>query len=95
MSKVCKVGVDAILRDWEGTIITTIRMNRDLFPDPLLGESSTTLQAIIFCKDLGLMKIVAKGDSLQVVHRIQRDEDMGSGIGMFIGDTRAILDFFD
>lgn len=67
-------------------------MKRDLFPDPLLAKSFAALQAIIFCKDLGLKNIIVEGDAPQVVQGIQRTEEYGTCTRM--ADTREVLATF-
>ncbi|XP_040991018.1 uncharacterized protein LOC121238256 [Juglans microcarpa x Juglans regia] len=91
----CKVGVGAIIRDWEGSVIATLRINRDLYPDPLLAEELAALRAVIFYKDLGLKKVIVEGDALQVVKRIQKLEVDDTCFGMFISEIIETLASFD
>ncbi|XP_041017886.1 uncharacterized protein LOC121260102 [Juglans microcarpa x Juglans regia] len=67
----CKVGVGAVIRDWEGTIKATMRMKHDLYPEPLLAKAYALPQASIFCKSLGWKEFILEGDSLQVVNYLK------------------------
>lgn len=49
-----KVGTGAIIQDWEGAVLGTLRMKRDLYPDPFLAKSVAALQTIIFYQSLGI-----------------------------------------
>lgn len=66
----CKVGIGAVIRDWEGNIKATLRMSRSLFSNPLLAEAVASLQVIIFCQDFGYTDIIMEGVSLQVVQEL-------------------------
>ncbi|KAG6645401.1 hypothetical protein CIPAW_08G120100 [Carya illinoinensis] len=39
----CKVGVGAVLRDWNSKVLATLRMEQDLFPDPHMAEAFAAL----------------------------------------------------
>lgn len=72
-----KVGVGAIVRDWEGTVLAILimRLNKDLYPDPCLAEAMAAQHAIVFCQNLGFKHIILEGyDSLQVVKAMQQKE---------------------
>ncbi|XP_040996051.1 uncharacterized protein LOC121242225 [Juglans microcarpa x Juglans regia] len=90
----CKVGVGAVIRDWEGTVKATMRKKHDLYPDPLLAEAYALLQATIFCKSLGWKEIILEGDSLQVVNFLKTGEVNDSYVGTMIRDTKSILNSF-
>ncbi|KAG6629566.1 hypothetical protein CIPAW_14G093100 [Carya illinoinensis] len=49
----CKVGVGVILRDWNSSVLATLRMEQDLFPDPHMAEAFAVQQAVLFCKSFG------------------------------------------
>lgn len=48
------MGIGAIIRDWEGNVLASMRMKRDLLPDPLLTEGFAALQATLFLQRPGL-----------------------------------------
>lgn len=91
----CQMGIGAITRDWEGKVSATLRMKRDLFPNPFLAEAIPALQATLFCKNLGFKNIIIEGDALQVVHGIQRSYELDTCTGMIMVDTKSILANFD
>lgn len=51
-----RIGICVIARDYAGKAITTLRIKRSLFPEPLLAKSYGALQATIFGLELELRK---------------------------------------
>lgn len=49
----CKVGVGAIVRDWEWKVRATLRMSHALFLDRLIAEAFAAFQASMFLKYQG------------------------------------------
>lgn len=39
----CKVGVGAVISDGEGRVLATLRMQNDLYPDPLTAKAFAAL----------------------------------------------------
>ncbi|XP_042980102.1 uncharacterized protein LOC122310285 [Carya illinoinensis] len=90
----CRVGVGAVIRDHEGQVLATLRMQHDLFPDPFLAEAYAALQASIFCKSSGYKGIIMEGDSLQVVKGLNSASDSHTYAGQLIADTKTTLSSF-
>ncbi|XP_042972882.1 uncharacterized protein LOC122304682 [Carya illinoinensis] len=90
----CKVGVGAVIRHCEGKVLATLRMQHDLFPDPLMAEAFAGLQASIFCKSLGYKDIIIEGDSLQVVSSLNSSTEVHTYTGQLISDTRSMQSSF-
>ncbi|XP_042974744.1 uncharacterized protein LOC122306381 [Carya illinoinensis] len=90
----CKVGVRAVIRDWEGKVCATLRMNHSLFLEPLLAEAFAAYQASIFLKTLGWQEVIIEGDSLQVVNGLMSPSKIDSYVGILIRDTKITLNSF-
>ncbi|XP_042939454.1 uncharacterized protein LOC122274482 [Carya illinoinensis] len=71
----CKVGISIVIRDWEGKVMATMRMNKFLSPDAHLAEAVAALHPILLGIELGLRDIILEGDALNVVKEINRTED--------------------
>ncbi|XP_042939447.1 uncharacterized protein LOC122274476 [Carya illinoinensis] len=84
----CKVGVRAVVRDWEGKILATLRMNHPLFLDPLPAKAYAAFQASLFLKSLGWQDVIMEGDSLQVVNCLKSLTDIDSYAGLLIKATK-------
>lgn len=92
LSKVhCKVGIGVIIHDWEGKVRATLRMKRDIFPNPFLAEVVAALHATLFWQDVGFKNIILEGDALQVVQGIQNSAEVGASTCMIMADTRSML----
>ncbi|XP_042962557.1 uncharacterized protein LOC122296825 [Carya illinoinensis] len=91
----CKVGVGAIIRDWESKVLATFRMKHDLFPDPLMAEAFAALQAATFCKSLGYLDIIMEGDSLLVVSGLTSEREDLTYTSLIIADIRDTLNTFN
>lgn len=88
----CKIGIGVIARDWQGRVIaTTMRMNRSLFPDPLLAETFGAFQATIFGSKLGLTNIKLEGDSLHVIQAISKAGESWTSTEMLVSDIGSKL----
>ncbi|XP_042990668.1 uncharacterized protein LOC122317666 [Carya illinoinensis] len=90
----CKVGVGAVVRNWEGKVLATMRMNHSLYPDPFLAEAYAAHQAALFLKSMGWRDVIMEGDSLQVVNYLNSKEAADSYAGVLIKATRVTLDSF-
>ncbi|XP_042952141.1 uncharacterized protein LOC122289229 [Carya illinoinensis] len=90
----CKVGVGVILRDWNSSVLATLRMEQDLFPDPHMAEAFAVQQAILFCKSLGHWDVVLEGDSLLVVEGLKAKSNTLNYVGQIVADTKEILNTF-
>lgn len=66
----CKIGIDLIIRDWNGRIVATLRSHRPLFPDPFLAGACGAMEAACFGQQMGLKKIILEGDSKEVISAI-------------------------
>ncbi|XP_042974764.1 uncharacterized protein LOC122306402 [Carya illinoinensis] len=90
----CKVGVRAVIRDWEGKVPAAMRMNHCLFLEPLLAKAFAAYQASIFLKKLGWQEVIIEGDSLQVVNGLKSPSEIDSYVGILIRDTKTTLNSF-
>lgn len=89
------VGIGAIFLDWEGKIKATLKMQKNLYPDPFLAKAVAALQASLFCQDSGFRDTILEGDALQVVKGINHIKEIGTSIGMILADARSGLNRFD
>ncbi|XP_042964581.1 uncharacterized protein LOC122298789 [Carya illinoinensis] len=89
-----KVGIGVIIRDWEGTVRASLRMNHNMFLDPLLAKAYAVFQASTFLKTLGWQNVILEGDSLQVFNSLKSSEVTNSYVGILLRDTKSILDSF-
>lgn len=78
------VGIDIIIRDGDGNVLTTKRMQRDFFVNSLLVEAFGTPQVTIFSSELGLKMIFLERDSLQVINSIKQRDSHCNSIGLII-----------
>ncbi|XP_041026946.1 uncharacterized protein LOC121267144 [Juglans microcarpa x Juglans regia] len=79
-----RVGIDIVVRNFEGKIIAIMRRNQCMFPLPSLTEAYGALQVVSFALELGLTKVIIEGDSLQTVQALKKDEDQLTCFGMFV-----------
>ncbi|XP_042983278.1 uncharacterized protein LOC122312683 [Carya illinoinensis] len=86
--KNCRVGIGTIIRNWEGQVMGTMKMNRPLYPDPYLAESYAALQATLLGVNMGLRKIILEGDALKVVKEINGDNENWGQAGMIISEVK-------
>ncbi|KAF5447987.1 hypothetical protein F2P56_033496 [Juglans regia] len=91
----CKAGFGAIVRDWEGSVIGTMRRNYDLYLDPMLVETIVAFYAIKFCEEQGFKNVILEGNSLLVVDKIQKQQVDDTSCGMFIAEILDILAGFE
>ncbi|XP_042974791.1 uncharacterized protein LOC122306429 [Carya illinoinensis] len=90
----CRAGVGAVVRNWEGKVLATMRMNHSLYPDPFLAEAYAAHQATIFLKSMGWQDVIMEGDSLQLVNCLNSKEEADSYAGVLIKAARVNLDSF-
>lgn len=68
-----------------------MRLNRPLFPDPLLAEAIGALEVTCFGLKLSLNKVILKGDSQQIIHDITKEDGSWSLVEMVVGDIKTKL----
>ncbi|KAG2675499.1 hypothetical protein I3760_12G006600 [Carya illinoinensis] len=66
----CKVGVGVILRGWNSSVLATLRMEQDLFPNPHMAEAFAVQQAVCSVNLLAIGCCYG-GDSLLVVEGLK------------------------
>lgn len=88
-----KLSVSLAIRDWEGRVLVTMRMNSPLYlyPDPLLADTYAALHATKSGSDLGFWNIILEGDALQVVNAIKNAHEQLNSIGMLVTDVKNLL----
>lgn len=59
----CRIRLWVIVTDHRGHMITALRKNRPLFPDPLLAEACGPLEAVKLGIQMGINQMVLEGDS--------------------------------
>lgn len=64
------MGIGTIIRNQEGQVKGTMRMNNPLFPYAHLAEAYAALHSSLLGIDMGLGNIILKGDALNVVNEI-------------------------
>jgi hypothetical protein len=62
-----KMGIGAIIQNFEGKVLATLSTPRDYITDPVTAEATTTWRAVFFFRDLGYQRVELEGDALQVV----------------------------
>lgn len=67
-----------------------MRLNRPLFPDPLLVEEIFGA-ATCFGLSLGLSQVILEEDPQQLVHDITKEDESWSAVGMVVGDIKTKL----
>jgi hypothetical protein len=91
------IGMGAIVRDSDGTVLAMMCDTMLFVQDPVLAEALAARRAIELCLLLGIRKIILEGDALQVVHALQVSNRGPSVIGPIVEDARYLcrrfLDF--
>ncbi|XP_042956310.1 uncharacterized protein LOC122292152 [Carya illinoinensis] len=87
-------GIGALVRDWNGKVLGSVRTYRQLNLSPLSAEAYALMVAIQFCKDHGFTNIICEGDSLQVVRKMKSFEEDWSQEGLIIEDAKTLLKSF-
>lgn len=59
-----------VIRDSEGTVIASLRSQKDSFPDAQLAESIASLKAITLHQQLDLDHVILEGDTQLVLKAI-------------------------
>lgn len=82
------------VRDREGNVLATKRMQREFCYDPLLAKSFGALQATVFGRELSLRMIILESDSLQVINSITQQDTSWSCVEMIITNVKNCLLLF-
>lgn len=59
--------------------------------DPAVAEALAVLSAVVFSRDLGLQKVMLKGNAFQIVLALKIGERSWSRHGQSVEDARVIL----
>ncbi|XP_059428470.1 uncharacterized protein LOC132162224 [Corylus avellana] len=86
-----RIGIGVIIRDSKGLVIAALSRTVDTCPAPVIAESMGALYASEFCCDLGVLDVILKGDSIQVVKAINKMGDQCSRYGQVIVDVQMVL----
>ncbi|KAF5447865.1 hypothetical protein F2P56_033383 [Juglans regia] len=86
-----RVGVGVVVRNWEGRVIAILRAPRKLFPNAKLAESVAALRAVLFCKNLGITRLLLEGDTLSVVKDLNSETLDWRSTGLIIQDIKEEL----
>ncbi|KAF5468805.1 hypothetical protein F2P56_012925 [Juglans regia] len=86
-----RMGIGVVVTNWEGRVMATLRSSRKLVPDAKLAEAVAALRAVLFCKQLGISRLLLEGDALNVVNDLNREEVDWSAKGMIIQDIKSEL----
>ncbi|XP_040988934.1 uncharacterized protein LOC121236549 [Juglans microcarpa x Juglans regia] len=84
-----RMGVGVVIRNWEGLVTATLRSSRSLFPDVKLAEAMAALRAVLFCKQLGISRLLLEVDALNVVNDINKETMDWSSARLIIQDIKA------
>ncbi|XP_042939576.1 uncharacterized protein LOC122274618 [Carya illinoinensis] len=87
-------GIGAIIRDCNDQVFGTLRVRRSYNFSPFTAEAYAMMITTLFCKKVGFHSIMFKGDSLQVVERMQKSVTNWSQGGLIIEDTKHLLQEF-
>lgn len=87
----CRVGVDVVVCDAEGQVLSAIAEIVHGNFDPYVAECIALRQGLLFAKDTGLQVIYVETDSLNVVRAFGRD-DMLAEEGLILNDVRLLLE---
>ncbi|XP_040987669.1 uncharacterized protein LOC121235387 [Juglans microcarpa x Juglans regia] len=88
---ICKIGAGVIIRDHQGQVIGALRASRWLKGRPFDAEAHGLLLAALFCKEMGLMQVILKGDLKQVVDLLQKQVSNWSMGGLLIEDAQNLM----
>ncbi|XP_041000308.1 uncharacterized protein LOC121246267 [Juglans microcarpa x Juglans regia] len=84
----CRMGVGVVVRNLEGCVIAT---SRSLFPDTKLDEAVAALRAVLYCKQLGISRLLIEGDALNVVNDLNKETMDWSTAGLIIQDIALLF----
>ncbi|KAF5481630.1 hypothetical protein F2P56_002269, partial [Juglans regia] len=86
-----RMGVGVVIRNWEGSVTATLSSSRCIFPDAKLAEAMAALRAVLFCKQIGISRVLLEGDALNVVNDINSEAKDWSSVGLIIQDIKTEL----
>lgn len=93
-SKKRKLGFGLIERDSNGHVHATASYSVDAWVEPVVAEALAALRAAEFCQNRGLERIILEGDSLQVVHALNKPRSNWNMHGQIVGDIKVVLRSF-
>lgn len=68
------VGVSVIVRDFEGKVLAIMCYSRRFIIDQTMTEAYEAWKAVSFCRRMSLRKVILKGDTLEIVHALHKEE---------------------
>ncbi|XP_023887898.2 uncharacterized protein LOC112000028 [Quercus suber] len=86
--------IGVIARDWNGAMIGAMSMPISLSQTMNEIEAMACRKAVQFAKDLGLQKVVIKGDSLVVINTLSQGPSCLSSYRNVIDDILVLADDF-
>jgi hypothetical protein len=65
-----KMGIGVIVRDSMGEVLVTLSALKDYIIDPNIAVAMAALRAVLYCGELGFLRVILEVDALQVVQAL-------------------------
>jgi transcription initiation factor TFIIIB Brf1 subunit/transcription initiation factor TFIIB len=88
------MGASFIVRDHEGKVIAIMCSSMKFIIDPTMVEDYVAWKVVVFCRDLGLKNVILKGDALDIVNVLRKEEHSWSRYENLLANTKFILNNF-
>jgi hypothetical protein len=89
-----KVGVGVVVRDEGGNFLASLATTVPFIVDPVVAEAVAAWKAVSFSRDLGLQRVIFKGDALEIVNALGQESPCWSRYGQVIEDAKIFLHSF-
>jgi hypothetical protein len=89
------LGLDVVVRDHAGVVQAALSTTVQYITDPTVAEALVAWKAVRFCCDLGLPRVLFKGDSMQVISTLNKNTHCWSNFGTRIEDSKVLLHSFE
>ena len=87
-------GLDAIIRDWRGANLGALSMPILLSSTIAELEALACLRVVQFAANLGLQRVIFKGDSTTIISAVSHGSSVMASFGNIIDDVRHLLPRF-
>lgn len=68
-----KIGYGVIVRDYIGSVVAALSGSWSYITDPSVAEFIAAWKMVKLCLNLGFVKVVLEGDSLEVVNTLNKE----------------------
>jgi len=79
-----RIGIDIVVRDYEGIVLAARSTTRNVVADPVVAEALTALHAMKLSRELSFNDIILEWDALQIVTVIKAEGNNLSKFGHIV-----------